>query len=70
MSHSLTPHDVLRVAVEACVDPRTVRRYLAHSDVRSSLEQRIKSALVRLQLESVLAPAVANDGDPDPSRRA
>lgn len=51
----LHAHDVRRVAVEACADDRTVRRYLASpASVKSTSRVRIEAALVRLGF--LLAP--------------
>jgi hypothetical protein len=47
----LHAHDVRRVAVEACADDRTVRRYLADpASVKSTSRVRVEGALVRLGL--------------------
>jgi DNA-binding LacI/PurR family transcriptional regulator len=44
----LTPHDIARVAVEAIVDARTVRRFLDGHRIRPSGRARIEDAMQRL----------------------
>jgi hypothetical protein len=44
----LPAHRERAVAVEAAVDPRTVRRFIAGEDVRPMVRERIERALVRL----------------------
>ena len=41
----LTPHEEREVAVHAGVDPRTVRKFLAHGAVTSTCAARIEAAL-------------------------
>ena len=38
-------HTERMIAVQACVDPQTLRRYLAGEEVRSTCRQRIVQAL-------------------------
>lgn len=58
----LHAHDVRRVAVEACADDRTVRRYLADPErVKSTSRVRIEGALVRL---GFVAPREPQRGAP------
>ncbi|HVE14324.1 MAG TPA: hypothetical protein VNI01_13070 [Elusimicrobiota bacterium] len=44
----LSAHDERMVAVEAGVDPRTVRAYLAGKPQRSTVIARVKEALIAL----------------------
>jgi hypothetical protein len=48
---TLTRSQVLRVAAEAQVDPRTVRRYADGQNVRGLPAERIAAALVQLGLK-------------------
>jgi len=41
----LSPHDERQIAVRACVDPRTVRAYLAGKHQRSTTRAAIEQAL-------------------------
>lgn len=43
--HRPTPHDLVRVAARAGVDPKTVRRYLETGKSRSTTRQRIEKGL-------------------------
>lgn len=46
-----TAHQTRCIAVAACVDPRTVRRYLSGAPVRSTCAARIAEALCALGRE-------------------
>lgn len=48
---SLTPHDRRRVAVVACIDTRTVERWLRGEPIRSTVAARIALALNELRLD-------------------
>lgn len=48
MSTMTTAHDVRRIAVESCTDPRTVNRYLRGEPIRSTTSARIAAALAKL----------------------
>lgn len=50
-ANHLTPHEARRIAVEACVCERTVRRYFCGLPVRSTCLARIDAALTTLGLE-------------------
>jgi hypothetical protein len=64
MNTTLSPHDVLRVAVEAEADPRTVRKVLRGQEVRrGTAERRIKRALSTLGLQAT------TDTEPSPVPR-
>lgn len=57
MNTTLSPHDVLRVAVEAEADPRTVRKVLRGEEVRrGTAERRIKRALTTLGFQATAEP--------------
>jgi DNA-binding LacI/PurR family transcriptional regulator len=60
----LDAHDIRRVAVEACADDRTVRRYLADTTtVQSTSRARIAAAMARLGLDAVVADGSEVDRD-------
>ncbi len=46
----LTQHAIRKVAVEACCDPQTVRRYVAGHPMKSTAHERVRAALERLNL--------------------
>jgi hypothetical protein len=46
-STQLTAHEARRISVTACVDPRTLRQYLA-GKAKSTTAARIEQALVQL----------------------
>lgn len=46
-SHALTAHELRRIAVLACVDPRTIRQYLA-GRAKSTTSARVEDALRQL----------------------
>lgn len=48
MATSLNTHDTLRIAVEACVHPRTVTRAYRGQPIRSTTAARIKQAAAKL----------------------
>lgn len=48
----LTPHDLVRVAAHAGVDPRAVRRFTLGAPMRSTTRARVLSALRALGLVS------------------
>jgi hypothetical protein len=45
---NMSAHETRRIAVAACVDPRTVRRVLAGKPVTSTTQARVNQALKRL----------------------
>jgi hypothetical protein len=47
----LSAHQERAISVSACVDPRTVRRYLAGRRVTSTCSARVEQALRALHLE-------------------
>lgn len=53
MVQRLTAHDERRIAVAACVDPRTVRQYL-RGNAKSTTSVRIEAALRELGLEALI----------------
>ena len=55
MEASLTSHEERRVAVHACVDPRTVRRYLKRVAIHSTSRARVEAALVAMGLAHLVA---------------
>jgi hypothetical protein len=57
---TLSAHDLRRVAVEAEVDPRTVRKVLAGGEVRDVLLRRIERALRTLKV--TVAEGVVDHG--------
>ena len=57
----LTPHEARRIAVEACVCERTVRRFVAGLPIRSTCRARIAGALKALGLEA-LSPDLRESG--------
>jgi hypothetical protein len=48
-THRLTAHQRRRLAVHACLDPRTVDRFLAGLPVRSTCLARLEHALAELR---------------------
>lgn len=46
---TITPHIERLIAVQAAVDPRTVRRYLAGRPIRSTCQVHIEQALIALK---------------------
>jgi hypothetical protein len=46
-SHTITAHEARRIAVAACVDPRTIAQYLAGRS-KSTTAARIEQALQQL----------------------
>jgi hypothetical protein len=62
MKTLLTPHEIRRLAVVACVDPRTLKMY-AEGRARSTTSARIDAALVDLGLDHLRAAAAAARGE-------
>ena len=50
----LTPHEQLILAVQAHVDPRTVRRYLSGHPVVSTTRTAIQEALIQMGLSELV----------------
>jgi hypothetical protein len=48
MGTQLTQHQIRQLAVAACVDPRTVRKYMAGGPGVSTTTARIEGALIEL----------------------
>jgi hypothetical protein len=66
MSQRITAHDLRRLSVEACRDPRSVRKVVdGDHDVRSCVRASVVAAAARLGIELRLTeaiPAVAQHG--------
>jgi hypothetical protein len=56
-----TPHEARRIAAEACVCTRTVRRFFAGQLVRSTCRARIQEALAKLGIPDPTGRAKANE---------
>jgi hypothetical protein len=68
MKTLLTPHEIRRLAVVACVDPRTLKMY-AEGRARSTTSARIDAALLELGLGHLVATTATGCGE-HPSKGA
>jgi hypothetical protein len=57
---SLSQHDLRRVAVAACSDPRSVVAYLRGAPVRSTTRARVEAALESCGLDRLLRSGSGN----------
>ena len=55
----ISRHELRRIGVAACVDPRTVARFLRGERLTSTCRARIEQALVELKIE-VARPQTSN----------
>ena len=58
MGTPLTQHQIRQLAVAACVDPRTVRKYMAGGAGVSITTARIEAALIHLNWPHLMRPDV------------
>ena len=61
MNNTFSAHDVRRISVEACRDPRSVSRFLRGETVRPTVAASIEAALAKLGIARP-SPQVATHG--------